>query len=189
MEGVSVMKTEQSAQNTDILQAGPFYKKYLHLPLGDEQEVISTLKNHKYNLEIIQEKIKSTYLRAESLNDMLKKNAYKSQNYSDIRVQNGFKNDPMLQILIQRDKDFENEQKHIREEIEYLMLQEERIKNIFKCLRMLPNDLFDVLNSLYVKQETWDYYMVKHNLSKSTISRKRNEAINLLRNLYETTII
>ena len=68
--------------------------------------------------------------------------------------------------------------------LKQLQEKEEAIRRVWICYLALPYDLKDILTRLYVQNIKWD--AVSMQLSRSTLSKRRNEALHQLYRLYNS---
>lgn len=72
--------------------------------------------------------------------------------------------------------------------IQRLICEEEKVKRIWYCYQRLPYLQLYVLDALYVKKKSWKVVEAESNMSRSTISRQRNQGIKNITESYKNAI-
>lgn len=151
-----------------------------------DKEIINILKYRKLLLDMIQKKMEHAYTVIESLDETIKRLCPKAVRYDLDKVDGGNAAGGLYQILVKRDSEQKRQLNEQEKVISSLIREEEKINRVFQCLVMLPADDYEVLDKLYIKNYTWDYYASQNNISISTLGRKKMHALNALRMLYRS---
>lgn len=147
-------------------------------------EIKKVLMEGRQMLEAIQKKMDEAFGKMETLDETIRRVSVTSVDYGRDKIGISGKNDDMFRILEQRDYEQKKQIAQIQEELNELILEEEKINKVLHCMRRLPADLYVLIDSLYMNNETWEYYAAKNEISMSSLGRKKREAFKKMREMY-----
>lgn len=145
----------------------------------DDKDIIYILKNRKQLLNIIQKKMEHAYGFIESLDEIIQRLSLQGMNEESLGGASAEK------ILLRRDLEHKKQIQEQEKILQCLLKEEEKIYDIFQGMAQLPAEDYELLDSLYVKEMTWEVYAKKNDISVSTLGRKKRKALDGLKKVYE----
>lgn len=100
-------------------------------------------------------------------------------------VSGGVGGDGIYRVWKKAYQELDNELKGLAADAHKLLEEEEKLAYVESCLRRLPVLQGDLIYELYVIGTPWEEYMRRKCISKSTLSRNRNRAMQNLLVIYD----
>jgi hypothetical protein len=146
----------------------------------DDKEIIYILKNRKRLLDIIQKKIQSAYDNIESLDEIVGRISGGGISYGE-RTSSGCCTEGLFKVLMKRDAEHKKQMQEYEQTLYHLMQEEEKIHTIFKGLTTLSSADYELLDTLYVQDMTWEVYAIENDISVATLGRRKRKALTALK--------
>lgn len=151
-----------------------------------EGEMTQYLSSMRWTGEKIRKKREELGKAAGCVEDYIQKNAYAGQCIGEeIAPYSGFHRADTVHRMLERSyRDYEAQVEELSRETVQLEAEEEKLRYVRDCLHRLPLAQSELIEALYVEGMSWEAYGQINYISRTTVQRRRKQAMGNLLMLY-----
>lgn len=151
----------------------------------DEKYIVNVLSNKNRILEKLQSQREELLQRKQQTDkrydDVIRQISLKGKPIkADVLSPTNAQNNNMLSILRRSHRELRKQENEIDRQLGLLNEEEQRVKHIWNAFKVLESQDFKILNEIYVKKIKYDYLCTDYQKNKSTLYRKRSDALEKL---------
>lgn len=153
----------------------------------DKQQMLQYLKDLKTMTDNLQMRRKQLYVQLETIESFIKANTFSGVlgEFAASKYKSG---DTVYKILQRTNEDMEQQLDYVSQELLQILRQEEQIRYIQKCIRMLPAAQEDIIMELFINGSDWETYGKERYLSRTTVFRNKKRALENLTVVYNANL-
>lgn len=154
-----------------------------HLPIGTNEQIRFVLGNRETLRQMFLDDYWDIASRSEAESDIWESIAISAISYRE-QVQTSPHSDQLYNMLLKKKKLMNEKMKEINEQWQQIYLKEERVEEIWRCYRMLPEHLRIIIYEMEIQKLPWQKVREIHNCSKTSLYRSRDKALKIIRENY-----